>query len=235
MSLPKILIVDDSIAICLFMTNVLQQVGYEVSVALDGHNILAKVRTQHPQCLILDVVLPDINGYTLCRHLRAVDPQHMMPIILISTKNTPLDHTYGLSQGADRYLSKPFTAEALVQAVWDVLPSHFRPTIAPPAASKPPTVTLASFVPRHRVDPTLFTTSNPFASSIRMDRRTRQLYAAIDGLKTVGELCTLMGGGIKETVEALRTLLVQQRIEFCDKEGEIVDPRRFFPDMKISS
>lgn len=237
MTLPKILIVDDSVAACLFMANILQEAGYKVSIALDGHDALAKVLAQRPQCLILDVILPDINGYTVCRQVRVADPQHTVPIILISTKNTPLDRTYGLSQGADRYLSKPFTAETLLQAVWDVLPSHLRSAIAPALpVPKPPTMTLASFIPRRRVDAsTMFTTSNPFAGSMRMDQRTRRLYAAIDGLKTVDELCAAMGGGIKETVETLRTLFVQQRIEFCNKEGGIVDPHRFFPDMKVSS
>lgn len=237
MTLPKILIVDDSVAACLFMANVLQEAGYKVSIALDGHDALAKALAQRPQCLILDVILPDINGYNVCRQVRVADPQHTVPIILISTKNTPLDRTYGLSQGADRYLSKPFTAETLLQAVWDVLPSHLRSAIAPPLhVPKPPAITLASLIPRRRVDnSTLFTTSSPFAGSMRMDRRTRQLYAALDGQKTVDELCAVMGGGIKETVETLQTLFVQQRIEFCNKEGEIVDPHRFFPDMKVSS
>lgn len=70
---------------------------------------------------------------------------------------------------------------------------------------------------------------------MRMDQRTRQLYAAIDGLKTVDELSAVMGGGIKETVETLRTLFVQQRIEFCDKEGGIVNSHRLFSDTKVSS
>lgn len=136
MSRPKILIVDDSAAACLFIANALQQAGYGVNIAFDGHNALAKVLALRPQCLVLDVILPDVNGYTVCRQVRAADPQHTVPIILISTKNTALDRTYGLSQGADRYLSKPFTAEALLQTVWDVLPSHLRSAVPPPPSSQ---------------------------------------------------------------------------------------------------
>jgi chemotaxis family two-component system response regulator PixH len=232
MSMPKILIVDDSMAACLFMANALRGVGYEVSIALNEHDLLTRVLTYRPQCLILDVILPGASGFTLCRQLRVIDPQHTLPIILVSTKSSPLDQAYGLRQGADRYLSKPFTAEALVETVWNVLPLHLRPTIMPPSSvPKSPTTTSLDLIPRSRVDSSMLTTSNPFASSVRMHGQVRQVYRAIDGLKTVDELCALLGSSVKEMGEILRTLFIQQYIEFCDKEGKVVDPHRLFSEM----
>src|SRR6266516_6358570 len=114
-NVPKVLIIVDSRSACLFMASALEKTGFQVITALNGQEGLTKAFQERPNCLILDVILPGINGFDLCRRLRAMDPQHHMPIILISSKNTPLDQRWGLRQGADRYLSKPFTEETLVE------------------------------------------------------------------------------------------------------------------------
>ena len=62
-----------------------------------------------------------MSGFSLCRQIRSFDPQRRIPIIMISTKNTSLDQSWGLRQGADRYLSKPFTDETLVTTVNEVM------------------------------------------------------------------------------------------------------------------
>jgi DNA-binding response OmpR family regulator len=62
-----------------------------------------------------------MSGFGLCRQIRALDPQRRVPIIMISTKNTPLDHSWGLRQGADRYLPKPFSDETLLQTIKEVM------------------------------------------------------------------------------------------------------------------
>lgn len=117
----KILIVDDSPTLCLLMTRALQRAGHEVVTASNGHDGLQKALHERPNCVILDVVLPGMSGFGLCRQLRTLDPQRRIPIILISTKNTPLDRTWGLRQGADRYLAKPFTDDDLVRTVEEVM------------------------------------------------------------------------------------------------------------------
>lgn len=117
----KILIVDDSPTLCLLMTRALQRAGHEVVTASNGHDGLQKALHERPNCVILDVVLPGMSGFGLCRQLRALDPQRRIPIILISTKNTPLDRTWGLRQGADRYLAKPFTDDDLLRTVEEVM------------------------------------------------------------------------------------------------------------------
>ena len=126
----KILIVDDSPTLCLFMTRALENAGYEVVRATNGQEGLRKALQESPHCIILDVVLPGISGFGLCRQLRALDPQRRVSIIMISTKNTSLDQSWGLRQGADRYLGKPFSEETLVQAVEEVLQEHQRAVYA---------------------------------------------------------------------------------------------------------
>lgn len=117
----KILVVDDSPTICLFMTRALEKAGYRVITASNGNEGLQKTLYERPQCIVVDVVLPGISGFSLCRQIRALDPHRRIPIIMVSTKNTPLDQSWGLRQGADRYLPKPFSDEALVQTVNEVM------------------------------------------------------------------------------------------------------------------
>lgn len=123
---PKVLVVEDSASSSLFITQALRKAGYRVITAADGNEGLTKALRERPECLILDVVLPGVSGFGVCRQLRAIDPQHSLSIIMVSSKNTQLDQSWGLRQGADRYLPKPFTEEALVRTVEEVLTTkHF--------------------------------------------------------------------------------------------------------------
>jgi DNA-binding response OmpR family regulator len=120
----KVLVIDDSATICLIMARALQKAGYQVITASNGNEGLTKALQERPHCVVLDVVLPGISGYGLCRQLRALDPKHNLSIIMVSTKNTRLDRSWGLRQGADRYLPKPFSEEMLVQTVKEVIREH---------------------------------------------------------------------------------------------------------------
>lgn len=117
----KVLIVDDSATSSFFMSTALHKAGYHVFTAADGNEGMAKALQIRPHCLLLDVVLPGMSGFSLCRRLRAMDPQRHLPIIMISSKNTKMDQAWGLRQGADRYLPKPFSEEILLQTVAEVL------------------------------------------------------------------------------------------------------------------
>lgn len=118
---PRILIIDDSATLRLIMARALQKSGCQVSIASNGTDGLDKAMKERPDCIILDVILPGVNGFSLCRQLRAMDPEHDLSIIMVSSKNTPLDQNWGLRQGADRYLPKPFSEEKLVETVKEVL------------------------------------------------------------------------------------------------------------------
>jgi DNA-binding response OmpR family regulator len=123
---PRVLIVDDSATLRLIMARALQKSGCQVSIASNGKEGLSKALQERPHCIILDVVLPGVNGFSLCRQLRALDPEHDLSIILVSSKNTPVDQRWGLRQGADRYLPKPFSEEELVATVKELLAARPR-------------------------------------------------------------------------------------------------------------
>jgi len=108
------------------MARALEKVGYQIITASNGHEGWTKAMQERPQCLVLDVVLPGMSGFSLCRQLRAIDPHRSLSIIMVSTKNTPLDSHWALRQGADRYLPKPFSEETLIQTVNEVLAERHR-------------------------------------------------------------------------------------------------------------
>jgi chemotaxis family two-component system response regulator PixH len=123
---PKILVVDDSATSMHLMTQSLRRAGYDVTTAVSGSEGLAKAVRERPHCLILDVVLPGVSGYGVCRRLRSLDPEHNLSIIMVSSKDTLMDHKWALRQGADRYLTKPVSEEALIRTVYEVLTEHIR-------------------------------------------------------------------------------------------------------------
>ncbi len=117
MPVPKVLVVDDSWTDLTLIATPLRESGYDVITAVDGEEALEKVLQEHPQCVLLDVILPKQNGFQLCRKLKTMEQSRDIPIILISGKNTPLDKRWGLQQGADIYLTKPFDKDELLASV----------------------------------------------------------------------------------------------------------------------
>ncbi len=114
---PKVLIVDDSWTDLALIAAPLYESGYEVVTAVDGDEAIEKAVLEHPQCIVLDIVLPKQNGFQVCRRLRGMDECRTIPIILLSGKNTPQDRHWGIQQGADIYLTKPFNRDELLASV----------------------------------------------------------------------------------------------------------------------
>lgn len=225
---PRVLVVDDSPTTCLFIAATLEQAGYEVEIALKGHEGLAKVRMFQPYCLILDVMLPDISGYAVCRHVQQNMPGQAVYIILISSKNAPLDQSYGLRQGAHRYLPKPFTEDTLVQAVWEGVPGPLRQNVLhalPKAAQQDARAALVDLIPRREVSRGAMRTRNPFALSPAVeDKQARRLYAAIDGRRTLGELASVIGLDASAVAVPLGVLLNERWVQVYDAAGQLVEP-----------
>jgi DNA-binding response OmpR family regulator len=117
MPATKVLVVDDSWTDLTLIATPLRESGYDVITAVDGDEAVEKVLHERPQLVVLDVILPRQNGFQLCRRLKQMDSARDIPIILISGKNTPLDKRWGMQQGADLYLTKPFNKEELVASV----------------------------------------------------------------------------------------------------------------------
>ena len=113
----KILVVDDSWTELTMIVTPLRNSGFDVVTAVDGDEAVEKVVKERPQCIVLDVVLPKQNGFQICRKLKNSEMSRHIPIILLTSKNTPLDKAWGMRQGADMYITKPFNGDELVASV----------------------------------------------------------------------------------------------------------------------
>ncbi len=117
MSLKKVLIVDDSLAETRLMQSVLEQAGYW-PVALNDPTCLEQIlEMEHPGLILLDVVMPQRNGFQACRDLKSHEEFRRIPIIFVTSKNTPSDKFWAEQQGGDGFVTKPFTAQELLKEV----------------------------------------------------------------------------------------------------------------------
>lgn len=232
----RVLIIEGSSTAHLFAARVLASAGYQVSVVFNGYEGVKRAFSEVPHCILLDTILPDVSGFEVCRRLRASDPHHHHPIILMSSKNTSLDYTWGLKQGADYYLVSPFNQEELLQVVRYVLSPLFRPpaTIrqliaahqSGPSApvAQPLLVDWTLFVPSRREEPGLLASDNPFeTASVITDKSARRVYDAIDSRKNVRDICLATNLSVKVVLEALRLLLNSGRIQLHQSDGTPID------------
>mgnify|MGYP001469177600 FL=1 len=107
----RILIVDDEPSITEFVSYAMQKEGYLTEIASDGEEALRKIEQQHFDLFILDIMLPGIDGYELCRRIRT---KMSTPILFLSARDTELNKVVGLKLGADDYLAKPFGVRELL-------------------------------------------------------------------------------------------------------------------------
>jgi two-component system response regulator MprA len=121
---PHILVVDDDTRIAASVRRALVYEGYEVDVAYDGRGALDSALGQAPDLVVLDVMLPDIDGIEVCRRLRAGSD---VPILMLTAKDATADRVNGLDMGADDYLVKPFAHEELLARVRALLRRHASP------------------------------------------------------------------------------------------------------------
>ncbi len=113
----KILVVDDEPTIVRLMEFILARQGHEMIVAVNGEEALQKIKTHQPDLVLLDIMMPRIDGYEVAQRLRA-DPQTAeLPIIMLSAKAQDEDIRRGVEVGVDEYITKPFTPDHLVQVV----------------------------------------------------------------------------------------------------------------------
>ncbi len=113
----KILIVDDSPSQVRLMQDFLEHEGYYPVGVSDPQRVEATIAAEKPCLILLDVVMPGRNGFQLCRELKASSEFGNIPVILVSSRNGASDKFWGEQQGADGYVTKPFTREELVRAV----------------------------------------------------------------------------------------------------------------------
>ena len=113
----KILIVDDSLAEVKLMESVLQKAGYWPVAIHDARRIEQTIETERPSLILLDVVMPERNGFQVCRDLKNHAEYGRIPVVLVTSKNTDSDKFWAKQQGADGYVVKPWKAEELLGTV----------------------------------------------------------------------------------------------------------------------
>ena len=114
----KILIVDDDVNICELLRLYLQKEGYDTLIANDGNDAVKLAISESPDLILLDIMLPSLDGWQVCREIRKT---HETPIIMITAKGEVFDKILGLELGADDYVTKPFDTKEVVARVKAVL------------------------------------------------------------------------------------------------------------------
>ncbi|BCV20132.1 response regulator [Moorella sp. Hama-1] len=112
--MTRILIVDDEVAIQELLRYNLEEAGFEVIGAADGKTALTMVKREHPDLVILDLMLPGMEGLEVCRRLKADRGTAAIPVIILSARDNEVDKVLGLEIGADDYVTKPFSPRELL-------------------------------------------------------------------------------------------------------------------------
>lgn len=115
--MTTVLIVDDSPTLREVLAETLQDIGLAVVEATNGIEAKAKIEASAPDLVITDLIMPQMNGYDLCRWLKHDPSTKSIPVLICSTKNQEFDRYWGLKQGADAYITKPFQPPELVMTV----------------------------------------------------------------------------------------------------------------------
>jgi len=117
----KILVVDDEPDIVEMLKMRLEASGYEVLVATDGNTAYDKARSDAPDLIILDLMLPGMDGYQVCRLLKFDQRYKLIPIIMLTAKGQKEDKEWGDKVGADLYMTKPFEAKELLDKIKELI------------------------------------------------------------------------------------------------------------------
>ncbi|MBN1219739.1 MAG: response regulator transcription factor [Anaerolineae bacterium] len=119
--MPRILVVDDDKQIVRLVRSYLEQAGYQVSTAFDGETALHAIRREQPDLVVLDLMLPDRDGWDITRLVRSEPSLANLPIIMLTARVEDTDRIVGLELGADDYITKPFNPREVVARVRAVL------------------------------------------------------------------------------------------------------------------
>lgn len=119
--MKKILIVDDEPNIVMSLEYLFKKEGFQVFIARDGEEALETIIHNMPDLILLDVMMPKVDGYQVIKYLKARAELRNIKVIFLSAKSKTLDIAKGLSLGADKYISKPFSTKKLVKEVKELV------------------------------------------------------------------------------------------------------------------
>jgi twitching motility two-component system response regulator PilH len=114
MAIRKVLIADDSSTDLKNLEQIVSSAGYQVITAASGKEAVAKAKTERPDAILLDVIMPDMNGFQACRAITSDAETKNIPVILVSSKGEKTDKVWGEEQGAKSYVTKPYTPDHIL-------------------------------------------------------------------------------------------------------------------------
>ena len=119
--MPKVLVVDDSPTEMYQFKSMLEELGYDVITASNGLDAVTLAKQEQPDCVLMDIVMPDMNGFQATRQICRGDNTSHIPVIIVSSKNQETDKVWGARQGASGYITKPVDIPELVSVMERVL------------------------------------------------------------------------------------------------------------------
>lgn len=117
----KILIVEDSPTHLRMLSDLMKNGGYTVITAVDGEEALEKAASELPDLIVLDIILPKKNGFQVCRQIKTAPETKHIKVLMLTSKKQDSDRFWGLKQGADDYLTKPFENDDLLNTISKLL------------------------------------------------------------------------------------------------------------------
>ena len=121
--MSTILVVENSVSQQERIKDLLEESGLKVAIASDGAEALQMLEYRLPDLVLLDIVMPKVNGYEVCRRIKANSATHSLPVVLCSAKGEEFDRYWGMKQGADAYIAKPFQPAELIGTIQQLLQS----------------------------------------------------------------------------------------------------------------
>lgn len=116
-----VLVVEDTLSEMELMSHYLRESGCTVLTAISAQEAIDKAVKHRPDIIVTDVVMPGMSGFELCRTLKKQPETEKVPIVICTSKNQEIDRLWGIKQGADAYLTKPYTCDQLIRTVMSVL------------------------------------------------------------------------------------------------------------------
>ena len=117
----RILVVDDEARVLAVLQKRIESAGYEVITAMDGNEALLKARAENPDLIVLDLILPKLNGYQVCSILKRDSYYKQIPILMLTARSQEKDVDEGMRVGADAYMTKPFKNDILLGQIEQLL------------------------------------------------------------------------------------------------------------------
>ena len=117
----RILVVDDSPFILELVKDILVREGYEVDRAMNGHEAMQAIGEDPPDLVLLDIIMPEMSGYQVCRLIRSDERLKALPVVMMTAKDTQKDRFWGLEVGADAYITKPIEEQSLIETILSLL------------------------------------------------------------------------------------------------------------------